>query len=130
MTPRPATYILLIVYMLLLAAGSLAPIPIKADMISVSDKVIHFLLYIPLGCFLALVNLSRFSLGSVLVALGFGALYGGLLEILQNFVSGRTASLSDEMANVLGVTTGILVVALRQKGKAQRGKDLIEVKRE
>jgi VanZ family protein len=118
MTPRPVSYFLLIVYMLFLAAGSLAPIPIKPDLVSGSDKVIHFLLYIPLGCFLAHLNLSRFFFGNLLFVLGFGTLYGGLLEILQNFVSGRTASLSDEIANALGVTTGILVVILRQKTRA------------
>jgi VanZ family protein len=120
MASNTVSYFIIIIYMLVLAVGSLAPIPIKAELISGSDKVIHFLLYIPLGFCVALVNLSPSPLINVLMVLGLGSVYGGLIEILQNFVSGRTASIYDEMANVLGVTTGIFFGILKEWRRARR----------
>ena len=68
------------------------------------DKAAHFVMY---GIMAALVH--RAARGdslrrAMLVAVACGAL-GGVLEIVQEFVPGREASIGDALANLLGAAT-------------------------
>ena len=50
------------------------------------------------------------------MVLVMGSLYGGTMELLQSFVSGRTASFYDELANFLGVSAGMFLLVLKEWG--------------
>ena len=101
--------------MIVLAGASLLPIATEAEIFTGSDKLIHCALYIPLGFLLSLPNvLSSPGFVSFTMPLAFGSFYGALMEVLQNFVSGRTASVYDAVANVLGVGIGLSIGQTRR----------------
>jgi len=99
--------ILTLLYMIVLAGGSLLPLSIEAEVFSGSDKLIHCALYAPLGFLLSLPKVFSSGFLNFAVPLAFGSFYGALMEVLQNFASGRTASVYDAVANVLGVGIGL-----------------------
>lgn len=70
----------------------------------VEFTVLGFLL--SLGCFLSLRASTRLKSGFVL---GVGILLGGLDEIHQYFVPGRSLEILDLVADFLGILTGLLV---------------------
>jgi len=72
-----------------------------------SDKVVHFLAYGVLGFTLVRgfeVLLKRYVVWSLII----GVVYSGLSEWIQSYIPGRSASLSDLIANVLGVIVCVL----------------------
>lgn len=108
--------------MVIIAGGSLIAVPIKAELISGWDKVIHFIIYLPLGFLLSLPQIASCFFFNFLIALGFGSLYGAIIELLQNFVPGRTPSFYDEIANILGVGIGLSLGFLKNGLKKAKGK--------
>ena len=102
-----SSYVFILSYMIILALGSLTPIPIKAGFLSGGDKIFHFIMYIPLGFLLSLPKLFSVFFLKITIPLSIGSSYGALMELLQNFVSGRTASWYDVIANILGIVVGI-----------------------
>ena len=107
-----------------IAGGSLTAVPPLKIEIPNLDKAIHILLYIPLGFLLSLLKIFSGFFLNFFLTLGFGSLYGAILELLQHFVPGRTPSWGDEIANVLGVGIGLglgcLVKFLTQKKSSPR----------
>ena len=99
-------YILILLYMALIAGGSLTAVPLKVPVLR-WDKEIHLLMYIPLGFLLSLPRMPSAFFLNFLIPLTFGSLYGAAMEILQGFVPGRSPSLYDGIANVLGVGIGL-----------------------
>ncbi len=81
-----------------------------------ADKVAHIMMYAVLSCVLVWDNWrSRFS-KYVLVGLGACALYGGLIEILQEqFCAPRTGSWDDFAADVLGCGAGLILFLILWK---------------
>jgi VanZ family protein len=76
------------------------------------DKLFHFTMYF----FLALLALVAFqSLRSRILALMFTYGLGFMLEWGQGFVADRTPSMTDNLANILGASLGIVVFLLWQK---------------
>jgi VanZ family protein len=79
------------------------------------DKALHFIAYFGLAA-IATVGLNR-SRPAILAAIGLAG-FGGALEIAQSFV-GRDAEWGDELANILGVcsglATGLLVVHVAER---------------
>lgn len=69
------------------------------------DKLVHFLMYFALA-----LNLSyKFQKTKHrALALVFGAALGIMLEIAQNYISGRDMSFIDGIANVIGLIFGWL----------------------
>jgi len=106
-------YTLILLYMIAFAGGSLLPISIEAEVFYGFYKHIHFLLYTPLGFLLSLPNMFSSCFLNVVVPLAFGSLYGASMEVLQSFAPGRTASLYDAAANVLGVGLGLTIAGTR-----------------
>jgi len=100
-------FVLIVLYLGFIAAGSLTPIPPLKIQIPNLDKVIHILLYIPLGFLLSLLKIFSGIFLNFFLPLGFGSLYGAIMELLQHFVPGRTPSWSDEIANIIGVGIGL-----------------------
>ncbi|MBI5739379.1 MAG: VanZ family protein [Nitrospirae bacterium] len=72
-----------------------------------SDKIIHLIMYIPLGLLLFL-SFERSGLKKYLfaVSLVIGGIYGVSDEIHQSFVPGRVAAASDAVADFIGVFVG------------------------
>jgi len=67
------------------------------------DKILHFIAYF------GLAGIATAALGRLRPALLAGvalAVFGGFLEIVQSFV-GRDAEWGDELANVIGVCSGV-----------------------
>jgi len=115
-------FILPILYLIFLAGGSLTPIPVKTEIISGGDKAIHLILYIPLGYLLSFSKISSLFLLNFSIPFSLGTLYGGVLELLQNYIPGRSASFYDALANSLGVGIGLILgqaggLANRKRGK-------------
>ncbi len=76
------------------------------------DKLVHFTMYF----FMALLALVAFrSLWSRILALMFTYGLGLMLEWGQGFVADRTPSMTDNLANILGASLGIIVFLLWQK---------------
>jgi len=107
-----------------LAGGSLTPTPVKTEIISGWDKAIHLILYIPLGYLLSFSKISSLFLLNFSIPFSLGTLYGGVLELLQNYIPGRSASFYDALANSLGVGIGLILgqaggLVKRKKGETE-----------
>lgn len=95
----------------------------------VSDKVLHFLVFLPLPWLLSRAAVHYWPRLTVLhrLAWGFGAtsLAGGLLELWQYWLPHRTCELLDWVADTagagLGVVLGLLLRAVLGKLRGQRG---------
>jgi VanZ family protein len=76
------------------------------------DKILHAVLYAPMGAFCLLAIRARTSArGAVLVVLAaaVAGLYGLTDELHQKYVPHRTADLFDALADLVGGTVGALV---------------------
>ncbi|MFQ5650098.1 MAG: VanZ family protein [bacterium] len=80
--------------------------------IEYEDLVAHFVVYSVLGYFLAIAFLhqpERITRKTIVLAALLGILYGASDEIHQMFVPGRNSTLSDFVADGLGVLVGVVV---------------------
>ena len=100
-------FVLCLLYLGFIAGASLTAVPPLKIEIPNLDKAIHILFYIPLGFLLSLLKIFSGFFLNFFLPLGFGSLYGAILELLQHFVPGRTPSWGDEIANILGVGIGL-----------------------
>ena len=100
-------FVLILPYLGFIAGGSLTAISPPNIEIPNVDKAIHVLLYIPLGFLLSLLKIFSGFFLNFFLSLGFGSLYGAMLELVQHFIPGRTSSWGDEIANILGVGIGL-----------------------
>lgn len=89
-----------------------------------ADKIVHVLLYAPLGFFLARASWRGGSKGDLLLAVLLGLSYAATDEWHQFYVPNRSASLTDWVADGIGVMIGALffyqllnrrIAALRSK---------------
>jgi hypothetical protein len=106
------TIAVLVLYWIVLAVVAHIPIPQLVYKAQVSDKWLHFLAYLNL-VFLLWFSVkpdSKANWRSRLVWLIFlaAAAYGGIDELLQPYV-GRTKDLWDFLANVAGVSAGLIM---------------------
>ena len=102
----------LIVLWIVLAILTHIPVPQSAPQIRDLDKLIHMLMYFPLGLLFPSCRVRGCQSGWVCVLVI--ALYGIIDELLQIPV-GRTASVFDWLADLAGATWGCLVLfRLRQ----------------
>lgn len=99
---------LLVVIWLSLATLTHIPVPASVPHTRYADKVVHLLAYFPLGLLLPACQVRGLCQRSICVAVI--AVYGVLDELLQIPV-GRTASLFDWLADLLGATLGALAGA-------------------
>jgi len=70
------------------------------------DVVINVVLYVPLGAAACLAWLPRFPRAAAALATAFGFALSLTMELLQNYVPGRTTSLSDLATNTVGAAAG------------------------
>lgn len=98
----------LVVIWIILATLTHIPVPASVPQIRYSDKLVHLIAYFPLGLLLPSCHVRGLSLRWKCVL--WIAAYGVLDELLQIPV-GRTASLADWLADVLGATLGAIVGA-------------------
>ena len=104
----------LVIYWIMLAIVGHIPIPDVVYKARVSDKWLHFLAYLNLVFLLwfAVRPDSKVRLRSGMVWLVFivTVAYGGIDELLQPYV-GRTKDLGDFLANIAGVSAGLILLA-------------------
>lgn len=117
MKQKTTAYIsITIIYVILLLYISLSPLP----QASATGQIVHNLLHIPAYGVLAYLILCCFSVMVLKVyaisfLLSFG--FGSLIEFLQIFTPGRTASLMDVMLNSIGILACFTYVYWSQKIK-------------
>ncbi len=73
-----------------------------------NDKLSHFIAYAVLMCNVGLLtyqNKLKFRWGILL-----SIIYGGVLEVIQQYVPGRYMSIYDLIANAIGVLIGAIVI--------------------
>ena len=101
-------YMLLILIVSLIPGKSLHNIEILSQ-----DKILHFIEYSILGVlgFKAFSDLKN----SVLLVIFFGTSFGCLNELIQILIPGRTPSLYDSLANLLGVSCGTIYSSFNKK---------------
>lgn len=106
---------LLILIWVVLATLTHIPVPQAVQELRVSDKLMHLVAYFPLGFLLSTCRVRGVT--SVRACLLVIAGYGILDELLQIPV-GRTASVFDWIADVIGAGAGIVVA---QRLVAEKG---------
>ena len=74
-----------------------------------SDKVVHLIAFAALA--LPLAHTGRFGLSPVFIA---ASAYGGIIEVLQPYF-GRSADMQDWIADIAGVTLGIMLALLYRR---------------
>ncbi len=84
-----------------------------------SDKVIHAMIYTGFG-FLLYLTLNNspspiFSKYAMLSALFIGTLYGASDEFHQSFVPGRTMSINDLFADIIGLALAQTIIFIKSK---------------
>ena len=97
--------------MLALMAGSLKP-DLNTRPHSAIEEMLHNALHVPGYALLTFVlihtfkafNRQRMGLWVFLISVG----YGGLIEVLQGLIPGRTPSLGDESLNILGTILALI----------------------
>ena len=102
-------YLLIVLYMGIIALGSLLPVGTPHRVVSHQDKFIHFFLYVPLGFLLSFPKMPSSYYLTYLLPLAIGACYGTLMELLQSMLPYRTAELFDAGANFVGVCLGLII---------------------
>lgn len=108
------------VFIFILSSQPRIHLPISFPLI---DKILHLILYTGFGICLAfgLARLDGRGAGhkAGLMA-GLGILLGGLDEIHQMFVPGRSADVLDAAVDVLGVIAGWLIVRILARRAGRR----------
>tara|TARA_A100000164_G_scaffold44372_1_gene33688 strand:- start:128 stop:466 length:339 start_codon:yes stop_codon:yes gene_type:complete len=101
-------YMLLILIVTLIPGKSLHNIEILSQ-----DKILHFIEYSILG----VLSFKAFSdlKNSVFLVIFFGTSFGCLNELIQILIPGRTPSLYDSLANLLGVSCGTIYSSFNKK---------------
>ena len=106
----------LIAIWIVLAIITHIPVPQSAPDFRGIDKMIHLIAYFPLGLLLPNCRVRGCRCGGVCLLII--ALYGILDELLQIPV-GRTASVFDWMADVVGASLGLAMATILRKRPGQ-----------
>jgi len=95
----------------ILSSFPLDTIP-KVDILNF-DKFVHFIEYAVYGILLIIAFMntasSKIAKNAVVISLLVGIAYGGLDEIHQLFVAGRSTSIFDFIADSFGVCAGVII---------------------
>ena len=91
---------------------SLTPFPEGMQPIQVSDKIIHTFAYF---CFFLCLDFSYRPGKSIFAKAIVVVLYSSLIELAQDYVDGRQASMFDIFANCAGVAVFMILVPLFKK---------------
>uniref|UniRef100_A0A832EEN6 VanZ-like domain-containing protein n=1 Tax=Desulfacinum infernum TaxID=35837 RepID=A0A832EEN6_9BACT len=123
--------VLLVFYMALLTALSLAPMDSYAltprFLVDISPNLQN-LMHGPCFGLLAFLSLMTFSCSkapgrlALVILVGTGViLFSTVLELLQSFVPGRYASLSDMLFNIVGIVSVLLIWSLLDHARSTHG---------
>ena len=101
-------YMLLILTMSLISGKTVQSIEFLYQ-----DKIFYFIEYsiLPALGFKAFLNIKN----SAILVIFFGTFFGCLNEMIQILIPGRTPSLYDSLANLLGVTCGTIYSSFNKK---------------
>ncbi len=83
------------------------------------DKIVHFILYAGLSFILLMdynnLRLKKSKKLNIFVPLIIAVIYGGLIELVQIIIPGRSGELLDFVFDIGGALTGVLIFFLYQK---------------
>lgn len=97
---------------LLFFLSSLTSMEIPKLTIQFSDLYLHFVAYSAFGYFLTMAFFApdlQFSQKKIFIAILIGMVYGASDEVHQMYVPGRMATVSDWIADSLGVMFGLFI---------------------
>jgi VanZ family protein len=107
----------LFIWIILVLAAIAWPSPSipEIDKVEYSDKIAHAILF---GVVTFLANGSLTSRGirqntAIVISIVGGSAYAGLAEVIQIFIPGRSCSLYDFYAGVIGAGIALIVIYLR-----------------
>ncbi len=110
----------LVVGVLILVVSSLPGSLLPTFRMPYTDKVLHFVIYLGLGCALGMALIRSTNWGQitiVLVTILLCVSYGMADEMYQSTIPGRVSSYWDVLADGLGGTVGGMVSGLGRKIK-------------
>ena len=95
----------------MIVASSIKGSSIPQSYVFTLDKIIHFVEYLLLGFVLIFMftGASKYPIAAGLTA---GIFYSFIDELYQSTVSGRSSSLFDVIADVVGLTFSVIIVKL------------------
>lgn len=73
-----------------------------------ADKVVHFGMYVILGALVARALLAPRTRVGLLAAAAWMTVFGMLDEVHQHWIPGRSTSIADWAADILGASVGLL----------------------
>lgn len=114
------SWALLLFFLSSLTSDSVPTLKIKYE-----DLVLHFLVYAVFGYFLGMAtkpSLRSNALKGFIVAALLGIAFGATDEFHQTFVRGRFATVSDFIADSLGVLAGLSVYTIRLTRPSRKSK--------
>lgn len=94
----------LLVFFTFWQATTIKPVELSTD---VNDKVLHIMAFFVLSAWGCFAWLHRHQQKGVMISL---LVLGALIEVVQNFVPGRDASLYDFAGDVLGMFLGYMLI--------------------
>ena len=95
--------------MLCIIIGSLIPHGVRIPGFHGASKSIHFLAYFIVAISAAFIVNSNIELVIYLISI---VIVSGLIEIIQHYIPGRYASVTDFIVNILGVTSAGIIIML------------------
>ena len=95
--------------MLGIIIGSVIPNGVRIPGYNGPSKLVHFVAYFIVSISAAFVANSSIELIIYLVCV---VVISGLIEIIQYFIQGRYASVTDFIVNILGVTSAGIIIML------------------
>lgn len=116
---RTALIVIWAVYSLALLGGSLLPGKSVPSVVLLGwDKLAHAVAFFGLGLITASIAIKRPSWPWIVM--GYGLAAAVLSEVLQLFVPGRTCSVWDVVADMVGIAASIVVAKVWEKHQLRR----------
>ncbi len=113
---------LIAVYVVALLALTLAPMPGSVYPPSLTDKLVHFLLFGGLALLIHWNLVSQSVIARVLAATTLSVLAAGAIELAQGVLPYRAADVLDLTAGAVGAVAGALTGYVAFRDSTERGK--------
>jgi len=110
---RPSRFRPAVAWALLILVGTSWPDVSVGPDVGGLDKVVHFSMYAGFAYLLLRASRYRASWGRVVIVLAGIAVFGLLDEVHQAYIPGRSASIADWFADILGGACGAMLSRLR-----------------
>ncbi|MEN9791624.1 MAG: hypothetical protein RLZZ63_1282 [Gemmatimonadota bacterium] len=112
---RPSRFWPALLWAALILVGTSWPNITVGPDITGLDKVVHFGMYGGFAYLLLRASRYRAAWGRVMIVLACVAVFGLIDEVHQDYIPGRSASLADWFADILGGATGAVLSHVRAR---------------